>query len=139
MRDASFEQVVGMLFNLDVSQHKAAQEQTVGLVTDETGAISDPLAQVKGLGGAGQDAEPQLADEPDTPEPQRQKAPAAAAPLARGLGTDSPQNLVYTAPDESGQAHRTGATATATKKVGRNQPCPCGSGKKYKMCHGRAQ
>jgi preprotein translocase subunit SecA len=24
------------------------------------------------------------------------------------------------------------------KKVGRNDPCPCGSGKKYKLCHGRA-
>ena len=24
-----------------------------------------------------------------------------------------------------------------TPKVGRNQPCPCGSGKKYKHCHGR--
>jgi len=22
------------------------------------------------------------------------------------------------------------------KKVGRNEPCPCGSGKKYKQCHG---
>jgi len=22
-------------------------------------------------------------------------------------------------------------------KVGRNDPCPCGSGKKYKVCHGR--
>ncbi|WP_432704883.1 SEC-C metal-binding domain-containing protein, partial [Escherichia coli] len=22
-------------------------------------------------------------------------------------------------------------------KVGRNDPCPCGSGKKYKQCHGR--
>jgi preprotein translocase subunit SecA len=22
-------------------------------------------------------------------------------------------------------------------KTGRNEPCPCGSGKKYKMCHGR--
>ena len=22
------------------------------------------------------------------------------------------------------------------KKVGRNDPCPCGSGKKYKQCHG---
>lgn len=26
----------------------------------------------------------------------------------------------------------------AEKKVGRNAPCPCGSGKKYKNCHGRA-
>ena len=25
----------------------------------------------------------------------------------------------------------------AVSKVGRNQPCPCGSGKKYKHCHGR--
>jgi len=23
------------------------------------------------------------------------------------------------------------------KKVGRNDPCPCGSGKKYKHCHGQ--
>jgi preprotein translocase subunit SecA len=23
-----------------------------------------------------------------------------------------------------------------TPKVGRNEPCPCGSGKKYKNCHG---
>ncbi len=23
------------------------------------------------------------------------------------------------------------------QKVGRNDPCPCGSGKKYKQCHGR--
>ena len=23
-------------------------------------------------------------------------------------------------------------------KVGRNDPCPCGSGKKYKKCHGQA-
>ncbi|MFN6886294.1 SEC-C metal-binding domain-containing protein, partial [Proteus mirabilis] len=22
-------------------------------------------------------------------------------------------------------------------KVGRNEPCPCGSGKKYKHCHGK--
>jgi preprotein translocase subunit SecA len=25
----------------------------------------------------------------------------------------------------------------ASAKVGRNDPCPCGSGKKYKQCHGR--
>ena len=25
------------------------------------------------------------------------------------------------------------------KTVGRNDPCPCGSGKKYKQCHGRLQ
>ena len=25
------------------------------------------------------------------------------------------------------------------RKVGRNEPCPCGSGKKYKQCHGKIQ
>jgi SEC-C motif-containing protein len=29
-------------------------------------------------------------------------------------------------------------TVVATTKVGRNEPCPCGSGKKYKKCHGEA-
>ena len=29
-----------------------------------------------------------------------------------------------------------GKVATADEKVGRNDPCPCGSGKKYKKCHG---
>ena len=23
------------------------------------------------------------------------------------------------------------------QKIGRNDPCPCGSGKKYKQCHGK--
>ena len=39
------------------------------------------------------------------------------------------------------EAARGGATAAAIGnrpgKVGRNDPCPCGSGKKYKRCHGR--
>jgi SAM-dependent methyltransferase len=30
-----------------------------------------------------------------------------------------------------------GAPATAAKPLGRNDKCPCGSGKKYKQCHGR--
>lgn len=29
-------------------------------------------------------------------------------------------------------------TVVASTKVGRNEPCPCGSGKKYKKCHGEA-
>jgi preprotein translocase subunit SecA len=29
------------------------------------------------------------------------------------------------------------AAETGDRKVGRNDPCPCGSGKKYKACHGR--
>jgi preprotein translocase subunit SecA len=29
------------------------------------------------------------------------------------------------------------AAQSGERKVGRNDPCPCGSGKKYKQCHGR--
>jgi preprotein translocase subunit SecA len=28
--------------------------------------------------------------------------------------------------------------ASAAPKIGRNDPCPCGSGKKFKKCHGAA-
>jgi preprotein translocase subunit SecA len=36
------------------------------------------------------------------------------------------------------QVADTGLLAEApVPKVGRNEPCPCGSGKKYKNCHGR--
>jgi preprotein translocase subunit SecA len=38
--------------------------------------------------------------------------------------------LQYTSPDESGPR--------TTGEVSRNAPCPCGSGKKYKRCHGGA-
>jgi preprotein translocase subunit SecA len=37
----------------------------------------------------------------------------------------------------SGQSMAMGSDATGGVKVGRNDPCPCGSGKKYKQCHGR--
>ncbi len=33
---------------------------------------------------------------------------------------------------------RRGPIVRETPKVGRNEPCPCGSGKKYKKCHGAA-
>ncbi|MEK7218661.1 MAG: SEC-C metal-binding domain-containing protein, partial [Patescibacteria group bacterium] len=48
-------------------------------------------------------------------------------------------------PDVSGQAPvpsqrvKAEQKARSVPKVGRNDPCPCGSGKKYKKCHGRGQ
>ncbi|HRQ10742.1 MAG TPA: SEC-C metal-binding domain-containing protein, partial [Trueperaceae bacterium] len=41
----------------------------------------------------------------------------------------------------AGPARGTGPTSPIRvgEKVGRNDPCPCGSGKKYKHCHGRDQ
>ena len=62
-------------------------------------------------------------------------------------------NVTYTAPTETGEVQTTldsaasarraiavAATSLATgdvPRVGRNEPCPCGSGKKYKQCHGK--
>ena len=50
-------------------------------------------------------------------------------------------HVTYTAPDESGAAQTLSAEPAMPQKVmvGRNEPCPCGSGKKYKHCHGRLQ
>jgi preprotein translocase subunit SecA len=57
-------------------------------------------------------------------------------------------NVTYTAPTETGEveskldqttARQTpvAAAVAASARVGRNEPCPCGSGKKYKHCHGK--
>ncbi|MFZ3140852.1 preprotein translocase subunit SecA [Polaromonas sp.] len=56
-------------------------------------------------------------------------------------------NVTYTAPTETGEAETTvdeasqrrqqAISGSALPRVGRNDPCPCGSGKKYKLCHGK--
>jgi preprotein translocase subunit SecA len=38
--------------------------------------------------------------------------------------------------NESGEQQKRVQPVRVEKKVGRNDPCPCGSGKKYKNCHG---
>ena len=49
-------------------------------------------------------------------------------------------NVTYTHPNEDGSVATETDEATrvaAVPRVGRNEPCPCGSGKKYKHCHGQ--
>ncbi len=49
-------------------------------------------------------------------------------------------NVTYTHPNEDGSVSEEPDLATVAAevpKVGRNDPCPCGSGKKYKQCHGK--
>jgi preprotein translocase subunit SecA len=85
------------------------------------------------------------------PEPQR-KAPsklrtniddiAKASGQAKSDGTD--RGTVSRRQSTSNRQNGNGRTPTATSaprtvmanKIGRNDPCPCGSGKKYKKCHG---
>ena len=56
-------------------------------------------------------------------------------------------NVTYTAPTETGEVQTivdastlnstSNSVASDVPRVGRNEPCPCGSGKKYKQCHGK--
>ena len=50
-------------------------------------------------------------------------------------------NITYSAPDETGAAYvfadNSSPNSSPVVAVGRNEPCPCGSGKKYKQCHGK--
>jgi preprotein translocase subunit SecA len=59
---------------------------------------------------------------------QHDEAPAPAfVPPPQGQGGGTP-----------GQPQRRVKPVSVEEKVGRNDPCPCGSGKKYKKCHGAA-
>jgi len=62
---------------------------------------------------------------PDTGEDELALAAAGAETLARAGITPKPA------------AERNASDPTTWGKVGRNEVCPCGSGKKYKHCHGR--
>jgi len=68
---------------------------------------------------------------------QEQVAEAAEAIEERA---EAISNITYTHPGEDGNAvvrESDAVVASGLPKVGRNEPCPCGSGKKYKHCHGR--
>jgi preprotein translocase subunit SecA len=65
---------------------------------------------------------------------------AAAAAAAVEAQAEKFSNVTYTAPTEDGSVEQVTDPATVVAevpKVGRNDPCPCGSGKKYKHCHGK--
>jgi preprotein translocase subunit SecA len=49
-----------------------------------------------------------------------------------------PTSAPGTAPNPEQQPERKAQPVRVEKTVGRNDPCPCGSGKKYKNCHGQA-
>ncbi|HEY3247896.1 MAG TPA: SEC-C metal-binding domain-containing protein, partial [bacterium] len=64
---------------------------------------------------------------------QVESEPSGARPVARALHAGGPGG--------SGRSARTSTATAATpaesRKIGRNDPCWCGSGKKYKKCHGK--
>ncbi|MDT0618070.1 preprotein translocase subunit SecA [Salinisphaera sp. P385] len=67
------------------------------------------------------------------PAPGRTPAGAGGLP---GL-PQNPQRRQQSPSPEPEPAPRAETFVRDDRKVGRNEPCPCGSGKKYKHCHGR--
>jgi preprotein translocase subunit SecA len=88
----------------------------------------------------------------ERPEPQRAPPPPPAAVMHQSAPTSGADDLFMgpapRVPPTAAMAPRGGAPAitssqgpvgratAAVPEVGRNDPCPCGSGKKYKKCHG---
>ncbi|MFI2278873.1 preprotein translocase subunit SecA [Catenuloplanes sp. NPDC020197] len=150
MMEGIKEEAVGFLFNLEVQVEEtptvdASKAQALprvgGTATpDAPAAEAEPETQVevraKGLGGGRAQRQPLQYSAPTIDgaagsgavEMQRQ-APALGGDAPSG-GTPSPREAARRAPvTGSGQA-------TASNGPSRNAPCPCGSGKKYKRCHG---
>ena len=75
----------------------------------------------------------QVHQEPPPPPPLRRVIETGPAQAAGSAG-DANGNGTGGA---GGGPLPSAAAAMAGGKVGRNDPCPCGSGKKYKRCHGR--
>ncbi|MEJ7833877.1 MAG: preprotein translocase subunit SecA [Nocardioides sp.] len=125
MMDGIKEEAVGFLFNLEVSVDDDDVEEEGELVFEGEDEVEEPLRR----------------EMPSEPQPA---APQPAHPLIRAKGLETPkrpQNLSYSAPTVDGEVE-VKAVAASTENdefagVGRNAKCPCGSGKKYKMCHGR--
>jgi preprotein translocase subunit SecA len=72
----------------------------------------------------------------------RIQSPAEVEQAAEAIEEQAGQlsNVTYTHPNEDGSVSQEADPDTLVAevpRVGRNDPCPCGSGKKYKACHGR--
>jgi preprotein translocase subunit SecA len=72
-----------------------------------------------------------------TPQPAPAPSPAPSVEQLLGPAPKYEATQLHTNRDGDGEPKRAPAGNAATK-VGRNDLCPCGSGKKYKRCHGAA-
>jgi len=114
------------------------------------GSAGSTAASQGRTGTAGVAAEAAVSTDGDArPAPVKTVAPAALR--AKGLGEQQGSGgLRYSGPSEGGGTQTTSRTSgksgrraaetgavTSAKEPSRNAPCPCGSGKKYKQCHGR--
>lgn len=132
MMEAFMEEVVGFLFNLEVEVQQPVQSLPPQLTPEQMAKLGFDLEQAEAKAKA--QAEQSQASEAEADAQQKPEL------VSKGLQKpEKPKNLTYSAPDETGAQvkHQTSdPEADKFKGVGRNQPCPCGSGKKFKFCHG---
>jgi preprotein translocase subunit SecA len=126
-RDIQFE-IASNIYRVQVVQEQAPpqpvtrQMQTIG-ANEPSGAVADAIAL----------AEAQTLN----PSPNAGNG-GGAGPVAAGVGGRAAQAYEGLGARAVGPGAPGGAAAkSAGAKVGRNDLCPCGSGKKYKRCHGR--
>ena len=144
MMDGIKEESVGFLFNLEVSTDDEDDEDEV--------EIEEPLRRViPDIPSSGRRR--RRLRRPDGRLRPRRAAQRGDRVSGRGVRPQPPDQgqgapadqaaaePVLLRPSEDGEAEVKGSTVTTADdpfaKVGRNAQCPCGSGKKYKMCHGR--
>ncbi|MBA3265451.1 MAG: SEC-C domain-containing protein, partial [Nocardioidaceae bacterium] len=137
MRDSIEEELVGFLFNLEVS-----------IQTDEEAAAEDDAREVSSAAGSAGDegtsvapADSENVDDGAPPNDSDGDRDEVRHPqiVAKGLEPAAPKKLAYSAPTVDGAAETQVEVASETDEyagVSRNQPCPCGSGRKFKRCHG---
>jgi preprotein translocase subunit SecA len=69
-------------------------------------------------------------------EPQGERAAETGADLIAAPGAAAARPGARSPPPPPPAPEPSGTFVRGERKVGRNEPCPCGSGKKYKHCHG---
>jgi preprotein translocase subunit SecA len=129
MMDAIKEESVGYLFNLEVQVQAAEQEAAEEAAKVPSAAATAPARRqpAAATGVAGDGAHPEIVAKGLTPTP-RPAALQYSAPTVDGEGGVVRQSSASTAASEGAD--------TSKWDVPRNAPCPCGSGKKFKRCHG---
>ncbi|MBM3932951.1 MAG: preprotein translocase subunit SecA [SAR202 cluster bacterium] len=110
--------IVHMIFNVRVRQEQPQQRQ------QSVQAVRQPAPQSAQPAASQQTAEPAQAAAPSP-------ATAPRAVPAEDHSKSVMAKVMGTAPVAKGASAVSGVA-----KVGRNDPCPCGSGMKYKKCHG---
>ncbi|PNE03069.1 preprotein translocase subunit SecA [Alcanivorax sp. MD8A] len=78
-------------------------------------------------------------DELERMEQQRQEEAQRQAEKMKMQAVAEPGTDGTAGAAGEGEAQQPKTVVRDGRKVGRNEPCPCGSGKKYKQCHGRIE